>query len=201
MNTAFNSTGLIIVVPIQTSAGVKKVEVRWPNDEQWTLWRWNRPIRRRDLGRGKSWIEPVIAEQADLDLFTAIRVDQSVVLSKAEAWSVIKRFVDCEAEKPQWDADRNAFRIGLTIPMYKIRTEHFLRMPDSQERSECAKTACPENTSRFGLSEIRVNFETFGEFYDKLKIEATGYKSTVPILHKALAATALLDHSLGGAQQ
>ncbi|HUS96798.1 MAG TPA: hypothetical protein VMX97_08680 [Hyphomicrobiaceae bacterium] len=179
-----------IEIRLPAPDGIKTAIVRFPSDEQWSeRMRVQRTVI-RDLGRGQSETQILGAEEADLALFQAVRIDKDgPAFDAAEAAAVIRRLSRADTGEPEREG--NAYRIPLTVP--GAETVHVLRMPSERQLLDYRRSAVRVIESRHGRSELRINLTPAAELYDALKQTVEGYTGAVPIIHKSAVINELLQ--------
>lgn len=180
-----------IGIPIP-GAQSKKAVVRFPTDEEFTVWRRKKKVQQKDLGRRSFQIEQSKPEPIDLELYNKIRTDAgSSEIDEAEAYYVINRLADCEvSSRPEREGD--SYTIQMKI-MRKLTTSHTLRIPSVKEMMDYERMRSAVIFGQYGNQEIKINFQASSDLYDKLKVSTQGYLNGVPVPHKAEAINVLLQ--------
>lgn len=169
----------------------KKVIVRLPTDSEFIGWRRKKKVVQKDLGRRKFQMEQSKPEPCDMALVNAIRIDKDgPAIDDSEAVHIIGRLTECEVPNRP-DREGSAYVIKMKV-MRKLATSHTLRIPSVKEQMDYERMRSSVIFGQYG-QEIRMNFQAAADLYDKLKVAVDGYKSDVPVFHKAEAVNVLLQ--------
>jgi hypothetical protein len=173
----------------------KKVVIRFPTDDEFSIWRRKKKINQRDMGRGKYKLDNMKAEACDLALFKAIRVDKDsdVELDEAEALHVINRLAKCEVTGPP-TRSTGGMRIELRI-MKRLLVAHVMRVPSVKQMMDYEALRSEVTFGQYNSQEIRLNYTSAGDLYDKLKLSTEGYKGAVPAPHKMEVINILIQET------
>ena len=172
------------------SGGEKACRVRFPSYEQWSERTRKQRAVRRMLGRGRTEYEVRNIEDADAELFGAVRLDaDGPHFDAAEAGKVIERLERCRVIDVERDGDR--FRIAMRVPGGEVL--HVLKIPMQQDALDYGRAAVRAIDGR-RQQEIRLALEPSADLWAKVCVEVEGYANpdAVPIVHKDVAVVELL---------
>ena len=179
----FDINTLVINIPVR-SQGVKMCKVRWPTDAEWTAYMKSRQDVRRFSGRGKSESSTTNIIPSNAALFNAIRQDvDGVPFDDAMIEDVIDRlqefeFLESECTGETWTMQCTA------ITTFPVSFE--LREP-TRKQAKLVRDKCFVKYDKFdrGASTyLTTHLGPAGALYDELVVNAVGYSSAVPLLHK-----------------
>ena len=176
-------------VPIRREAGLTKVLVRWPTDEEWIErskgWR----ITMHRLGRGITETK-VESEQADLRLYLKIREEDSPELNADEAKVVVDTISRCDINDVQLDQDEAEVEMTL---VNGLKVTHTLRIPTSAEVTQFKRASARVMDLPHNVQQIRTNLQAGASLWDKCHVAHGNYTNGVPITHRDAAVRAVID--------
>lgn len=177
-----------IKITLKTPEGPKGVEVKYPSDEQWISRTSKIKITSRNIGRGKSRDSVTKSEELNAQLFDQI-VQNDVKLDIWEKSTIIERLSKAEVT----DSKEDNLHYYITVVVPGGETVHKLKRPYEKQKKQYRESAVNFTTSRNGLTEMTVNLTASETLYDELLVEATGYDSPVPVIHKSTVIGELMN--------
>jgi hypothetical protein len=158
-------------------------KLRYPTDDEWNLR--SRAIKTivQNLGPGSSTTRSEGVEEADLELYDAIRDPGSPEVDPATASLLIRRLNKTDPDEPVIEGP--SIRVPMAVPGAK--TEHVLRIPTESELRKYRKAAYTFIDRRHGRQELKSFLGAIGDFYDLLakgESGSSGYTGEIPLPHK-----------------
>lgn len=180
----------IIEFEIPTPEGAKLAKLRWPTDAEWSARSHKRKVIQKNIGRGQTQIEQQDYSAVDLELFNAVKTEDSAELDAFEAQMLLERISYAEVI----DLERQGNQYVITLATAAGDTKHTLRVPSAREIMEHRRGFARVVDLPYGRQQIIINLPVAGETYDKLKVSTEEYKDdAVPVVHKSAVARAALD--------
>lgn len=170
----------------------QEVRLQWPSDAQWTARQRARKTIIRQLGGGKSETEVSGGEDADLDLFRAIRLDESKDLDKYEAQLVVNRLATCEIRGVRRDAPGFVVEAETAAGLLEFQ----MSIPSAAQRAQHGRNFVRLIDLPYNQQEVKVNLGAAGELFDALCSERA-----IPLPWKVSIVSALLtalNQEVGG---
>lgn len=182
--------------------GRKSCIIRFPTDKEWCKRQHQLVSVSKTVGGDGTRIDRPGDEDANLELFKAIRIDQDgPEFDEAEASLVITRIERCIVQ----DSVRKGAQYTVTMKTYfgaPIIVTHTLKIPTQKQLMDFGKAAV-DIIGRKQAVETRVALEPSADLWRGLVISATGYKTDqpdglpalttdIPILHKDAAINKVL---------
>ncbi|MCL5742430.1 MAG: hypothetical protein M1541_00685, partial [Acidobacteria bacterium] len=81
----------------------------------------------------------------------------------------------------------NGFRVSFTA-FGGARVSHLLRMPSLKQIGQYKKGTCRPLDARNNVTRLRISLQPAEDLYDAIIENVEGYKSKVPVVHKAAVA-------------
>ncbi len=175
----------VITIKALTSDGIKRIEVRFPTDQEWIEHSRRHKLVYRNLGRG---IQEQVKEEpneGDAELLAAIRKGEGPEVEVFEAYRILEEL--SRTRVVENGAEPDPLQIRLQVP--GAVTVHVFRMPTAKEKFQLGKLASARSADSREIWSI--NHEAAGDLYESLKKEALHYAGPVPIVHKLAALNAL----------
>ncbi len=180
--------GFGVAIPHPDFEDKKRCSLAWPTDEQWAARARQQLTIRRSLGRDATKTDVRGSEEADSQLFDAIRIDKDgpefddAEKSRAIGQLEMARVIEVERSKGN-------YRIALKVPGAVVI--HELKVPTQRQVMDFGRAAV-HTTGRRNSVETRVDLQPSAQLWDKLKVSVEGYASEVPIIHKDVTLTEVL---------
>ena len=164
----------VFVFNIPGNAGLQKVTLRFPTDQEWLAYHKARKV----IDKGRE-TEVKNAAEAELALVGAIAPQAAADLDVDQRAMICGRLVSSTIEA----ADIEGPEITIGLRFFGGYTTHRLKMPSAGQlkRAEAATVPIALN---HGRTEYRTNIETIAAIYDDLKVTVEGYAAGTPIVHK-----------------
>ena len=164
----------IFVFNVPSNAGLQKVTLRFPTDQEWLTYHKARKV----IDKGRE-TEVKNAAEAELALVGAIAPQAAADLDVDQRAMICGRLVSSTIEA----ADIEGPEIAVGLRFFGGYTTHRLKMPSAGQlkRAEAATVPIALN---HGRTEYRTNIETIAALYDELKVSVEGYAAGTPIVHK-----------------
>lgn len=177
---------------VSDDGDIKKIIVRFPDDNEFIEWRRRKKILQKDLGRRNFEMQNATPSDYDLELATKLRRDEDgPEINNADALHVMNSLANCEVENRP-EREGKTFVIEMTV-RNKTLTTHTLRIPSTQDMMHHDGMRSSVIHGAYGFQEIRLNYQSSAELYDKLKVSASGYANDIPVVHKAEIINVLLQ--------
>lgn len=165
-----------------------KAGLRYPSDEEWIARQRSIKTIVQNIGPGASTTRADGVEEADQELYNLVRNEEAPDLEGATATLLIQRLNKAEPDEPTFEGEN--LRVPLLVPGAK--TEHVLRIPTESELRKYRKAAYTFIDRRHGKQELKSYLPAIGDFYDKLRVDVTGYVGEVPLPHKVAVVVELV---------
>ena len=175
-----------------TDGKPKVASVRFPTDDEWILRSRRRKVITRNLGRGRTQSDTIGAEEVDLEIYAAIRLEGSCDLDGAECMQLLDRVGSCEVL--DYEHEGNGVAVSLLLPGDTEAT-HRLRVPTAKEVLDYNRGLAKVTTLSNGRDQIAIDITAAGRLWDALRLDHTGYDGPVPIVHKVHAIRAAVEAS------
>jgi hypothetical protein len=160
-----------------------RVKLRWPTDAEWMEADRQMKVLTSPAGRGAT--ETRTTGEIEYAEWLARKINANgLELSTDDALEIYDLLSARDVEPAQRRGSRE-MDIAMTV-VGGIETAHRLRVPTKTESRDFGQASVRFKDLRRNIQEASVNSAAFGEFYDKLLIEAEGYASRadIPIIHK-----------------
>lgn len=177
-----------IALKLLAPDGLKRIQVRFPTDEEWIDRQRRRKVIIKQLGRGVSETTIPNAEEVDAELFRKIRLGDDEV-DPYEASRIIEQLSQADVDDVL--PEPGGLRVVLRVP--GGTTVHVLRMPSAKDVIEYRRGFARILDLPFNRQELTINLAAAGALYQKLVQSTEGYAGSVPIIHQAVAAKAAID--------
>jgi hypothetical protein len=178
--------GRPISVKAISSEGIRKIDLRFPTDDEWIERSRRHKLIYRNLGRGIQELVSQEPNEADSELLKRIRIAEGPELDAYEAFRILEELSRTQVIEDGSEAD--PLRVCLRVPG-GITTYHIFRMPTAKERHQCGRLADSRNVNSREIWSL--NYAAAGDLYDATCKESVGYAAAVPIIHKLAALQAL----------
>jgi hypothetical protein len=176
----------IIHAKVLTESGRKEVKIRFPKDAEWIARQNKRPQKFKVIGRNNTLPIDIDTTQADLDLYQAIRLEESPDLDAYEAESVIEQISACGVMDVQQEG--SGFRV--TLQTVAGEAACFLRVPTKKATSTYKKTWRRTKDLPYSYFEVTISLAAGKDLFESCCDEP---EKAWPITWKAVAASALLE--------
>jgi hypothetical protein len=164
----------VFVFNIPGNAGLQKVTLRFPTDQEWLAY--HRARKLIDKGRET---EVKNSAEAELALLGAIAPQAAADLDVDQRALICGRLVNSAIES----ADIEGPEIAVGLRFFGGFTSHRLKMPSAGQLKRAESATVPIALNH-GRTEYRTNIETIAAIYDDLKVSIEGYAAGTPIVHK-----------------
>jgi hypothetical protein len=180
-----------VAMQLAGPGGVKTVQVRFPNDEEWIERQRRRKAIVKNLGRGRSETTVPNAEDVDNALLAKIRVDEEspVEVDPFEAVKIIDRLSECDVDDVVQAG--NSFKVVLRVLGGTVT--HLLKMPSAKDVFDYRRGFARVVELPYNRQEITINLRAAGDLYKKLIEGTEGYAGDAPIIHQGIAVKAAID--------
>lgn len=174
-----------IQVNLRTDSGEKTTTVRFPTDEQWKKRRRAQTPIQRNLGRGVSETILPSTEESDLEIYRAIKTEDSPDLDPFEASSIIQRMALCRLISLE--------RVGSNYEV-AFKTIHgamrfAMKSPTVRQQVEYQRTIVRLLDLPGGAQKTVVNLDVAAKVFDELLVDGD---RSVSIIYKAEAASQVM---------
>ncbi len=182
--TTFDAERIISVKAI-TADGIKKIDVRFPSDEEWIEHSRRHRLVYRNLGRGIQEQVNQDPVQGDAELLATIRQGEGPEIDPYEAFRILEEL--SRTRVVENGAEPDPLRINLAVP--GATTVHVFRMPTAKEKFQLGKLASSRSADNREVWSL--NYSAAGDLYDAICKESVHYVGRVPIIHKLAALQAV----------
>jgi hypothetical protein len=178
-----------IEIQARTAGGLQKLEVRWPNDEEWGARAKGRKIVIKRLGRGMSEtsIEP---GESDLKLYEKIMLNGSPQLTKGEATRVVDVLAVCDVTDVIIEGDEAAVELNVLGGTVK----HTVKIPTAEQVISFRRSAFRLLDLPFNKQQMVLNPDAGAKLWDACAGKSGDYSGPVPVLHKDQAIRGVIEY-------
>jgi hypothetical protein len=185
----FNTTKSVNLTARDDKGNRTKIDVRWPNDQEWEERTFSKKAIVTRLGRGKVTTEFVNNLAVDQKLYNAIKLNGAVALEPAEASRIVEALAMCEIRGAELDAQTATVTLG--VPGQEV-THTFERILTAAEALTLRKSG-KQVELPFNRAEGRVGVMAGAKLWDACGGSSDDYEGDVPALHKDAAIRAVMQ--------
>ena len=189
-----------IVITLKHPDGDKKVEVRYPTDDELIRRQLKRKIFIKQQGRGASDTDIPDYSDDDLAIFNKLREGEckDVDVDGYEATLVIERICRAEVLADGVEESSGSYLVKLQIPGGEAT--HTIKVPSARQLFKYRRAFSSVRDLPRGRQEMTIHMEAAGELYDAMMSKTTAYpqaEGAVPINHKVVVVKTVIDEVEG----